>query len=151
MDLPASGYSIRILLQVRRFSCKNTQCRKKIFLEQYPGYVLPYAGRTLATTVYLQKILLEISARKGAYITDAIHLPVSASTCLRVVGSLNIPIQEGVDAVGIDDWASRKGMTYGTILVTDTLSICWPPGTMPMSANGCQDIRRSNTLPGTQG
>ncbi|WP_459952241.1 ISL3 family transposase [Dysgonomonas termitidis] len=117
MDLPASGYSIRILLQVRRFSCKNTRCKKKIFSEQYPGYALPYARRTLATTVYLQKILLEISARKGAYITDAIHLPVSASTCLRIVGPLNIPIQEGVDVVGIDDWASRKGMSYGTILV----------------------------------
>jgi transposase len=36
---------------------------------------------------------------------------------LRIVGSLNIPIQEGVDAVGIDDWASRKGMSYSTILV----------------------------------
>ncbi|MDR1717714.1 MAG: transposase family protein [Prevotella sp.] len=59
MDLPASGYNIRILLQVRRFSCKNTQCRKKIFSDQYPGYALPYAGRTLATTVYLQKYYLK--------------------------------------------------------------------------------------------
>jgi len=117
MDLPASGYSLRILLQVRRFCCENAQCIKKIFSEQYPSYALPYARRTLATTVYLQKILLEISARKGAYITEAIHLPVSASTCLRIVGSLKIPIEEDIDIVGIDDWASRKDMSYGTILV----------------------------------
>jgi transposase len=117
MDLPASGYSIRILLQVRRFRCKNAQCRKKIFSEQYPGYALPYARRTLATTVHLQKILLEISARKGAYITNVIHLPISTSTCLRIVGSLKIPIGENIDVVGIDDWARRKGISYGSILV----------------------------------
>lgn len=60
---------------------------------------------------------LEMSARKGSWISKNIGLPVSPSTCLRLAGKCDIPINNQIKHIGIDDWAYRKGHTYGTILV----------------------------------
>lgn len=117
MDLPVAQYGVLVLLLVRRFRCNNPACAVQIFSEQYPGYVLPYARRTLRATTCLQKILIEMSGKKGTLIAGIIHLPESASTCLRIVESLSIPACRNLKVVGIDDWAKRKGINYGTILV----------------------------------
>ncbi len=65
----------------------------------------------------MQDILIEVSARKGAYIATLINLKISSSTALRLVEQMPLPIIESVNVLGIDDWAIRKGTTYGTILV----------------------------------
>lgn len=72
---------------------------------------------TNRATKRLQDILIEVSARKGAYIATLINLKISSSTALRLVEQMPLPIIESVNVLGIDDWAIRKGTTYGTILV----------------------------------
>jgi transposase len=117
MDLPVAQYGVSVLMLSRRFRCNNPSCPVQIFSEQYPGYILPYARKTLQATACLEKILIEMSARKGSVIAGIIHLPESVSTCLRIVESLSIPDCRDIEVVGIDDWAKRKGINYGTILV----------------------------------
>jgi len=117
MDLPAAQYGVSVLMLVRRFHCNNPGCPVQIFSEQHPGYILPYARRTLRATACLEKILIEMSGRKGSLVSGIIHLPESASTCLRIVESLNIPACRNAEVIGIDDWAKRKGINYGTIIV----------------------------------
>ena len=116
-DLSSSTYCVSINLTVRKFFCKNAKCERKIFTEQPGPEIQPYSRMTNRTRKRLQKILLEMSARKGSYIANLISLPVSPSTALRMVDSLPIPSTEKVTVLGIDDWAYRKGLTYGTILV----------------------------------
>lgn len=116
-DLPASTYCVSVNLTVRKFFCKNLKCERKIFTEQPGSEIKPYSRMTNRTRERLQNILLEVSARKGSYIANLISLPVSPSTALRIVDSLPIPSTEKVTVLGIDDWAYRKGLTYGTILV----------------------------------
>ncbi|MGB5988119.1 MAG: hypothetical protein WBG43_00015 [Marinifilaceae bacterium] len=60
---------------------------------------------------------IETSARKSSYLSNLINLPVSSSTCLRLVDSCNIPLNTDVENIGIDDWAYRQGISYGTIIV----------------------------------
>ena len=41
----------------------------------------------------------------------------SASTCLRMIYSLEIPVYNDKTIIGIDDFAFRKGISYGSIIV----------------------------------
>jgi len=116
-DLPASTHCVTINLTVRKFFCKNPKCERKIFTEQPGSEIKAYSRMTNRTRVTLQNIFLEVSARKGSYIAKLISLPVSPSTALRIVDSLPIPSKVKVTVLGIDDWAYRKGLSYGTILV----------------------------------
>jgi len=63
------------------------------------------------------------------------HLATTASpdTVLRLVRGLPLPAAGTPRIIGIDDWAFRKGRTYGTLLVDlerrrplDLLPVCRP-------------------------
>jgi transposase len=58
-----------------------------------------------------------MSAQKSSLLSKHIGLPVSSSTCLRLASKCDIPLDHQVKHIGIDDWAYKKGHTYGTILV----------------------------------
>src|SRR4051794_38657447 len=53
----------------------------------------------------------------GARLLRHLAMATSADTVLRLVRGLPLPEPEPPRVVGVDDWAVRKGRTYGTILV----------------------------------
>jgi transposase len=116
-DLSVGEYSVIIHLTVRKFYCRNRKCKRKIFTEQPGKEVKAYARMTQRTKKKLEKILIETSANKGALISRLIQTPVSPSTALRLVGSMSINYCGKIKTLGIDDWAYRKGISYGTILM----------------------------------
>jgi transposase len=117
MDLPSGVYRASILLKVRKFKCSNEHCPQKIFSEQFPDYTKPYSRKTDRATKLLSSILIEISSCKGSHISGLLQMNQSASTCLRIVSNLPIPISPDLEVIGIDDWAFKKGVSYGTIFV----------------------------------
>jgi transposase len=44
-------------------------------------------------------------------------MPASPDTVLRLVRRMPLPARRAPRVLGVDDWARRKGRTYGTILV----------------------------------
>lgn len=117
MDLPAAGYPVSVILDVRKFKCSNKNCIRKIFSESYTGYTQAYSRRTNRASSLLSSFLIEMSSRKGAYISGLFQIRQSPSTCLRIISNLPIPVHNDKEIIGIDDWAFRKGVSYGTIIV----------------------------------
>lgn len=116
-DLSSSGRAVKIIFKVRKFRCRNSSCTQTIFSEQHLPLTQRYSRLTERTTHYLQRLLVEVSARKGEYISSLFSIKQSSSTCLRIVKSIEMPDYNELTTIGIDDWAYRKGKTYGTIIV----------------------------------
>jgi len=55
--------------------------------------------------------------RGGARLASTLAMPVDRKKLLRIVRQTPPPAATSVRVLGIDDWAYRKGLTYGTILV----------------------------------
>ena len=117
-DLPWAIYVIRINWKVRKFYCENESCFRKVFCERLGETVAPYARRTKRLSQCLNKIGFALGGNMGSKLAIFLGMPVSSSTMLRIIYSIKEDQEITTPRVlGIDDWAFRKGKTYGTILV----------------------------------
>ena len=117
LNLPILQFASKLILSVRRFKCSNKKCKRKIFSERFEELTVPYSRVTTQAYKRLQDLFVEVSARKGAYISTIMGVSRSPSTCLRYVHKLQVPTHFELAHIGIDDWALRKGCTYGSIIV----------------------------------
>ncbi|MFC4872593.1 ISL3 family transposase [Negadavirga shengliensis] len=117
-DLPVSGKGVKVVVESRKFFCRNRKCRRKIFTERFDCEITPY-GRSFNRSVHLiRKLGLELGGNKGSAICKAIGFPVSPSSVLRNVKQIQLPETiKTSGTIGVDDWAYKKGRNYGTIIV----------------------------------
>src|SRR5690606_7243636 len=115
MDLPAASRAVNIQLLVRRFRCRNPACRRRVFAERFPQLVRPHARRTERLESLLTRIGVLLGGEAGARLSQDLHVPVSPGTMLRLLYRTELTPAAGVRVVGIDEWAWRKGLRYGTI------------------------------------
>ncbi len=116
-DLPSLGRAVRIGLGVRRFYCRNPACTRRTFAEQLPELIMPHARRTRRLAEAQGRVGIAFSGKNAARLLPHLAMPASADTVLRLIRRLPLPEREVPRVVGVDDWAVRKGRTYGTIVV----------------------------------
>ena len=116
-DLPVGGRSVSLLIEARRFWCDSVVCRRRIFCELFDSRVLArYGRRTARLETIVHQLGLALGGRPGAAFAKRLMMPVSKDTLLRVVRR-HIARQPGeLNVIGIDDFAFRRGQTYGTIV-----------------------------------
>lgn len=115
-DLPLTGYTVHLSLIVQEFFCDYVGCRRKIFTERFPSFLVPYARRTLRLKEHLLKIAYSTNAKQGEKLTSYLGMPVSASTLLHLILQTTIPLEENVKVIAIDDWAFIKDKRYRTLI-----------------------------------
>jgi transposase len=116
-DLPWGPYVVRIQLTVRKFVCRNAACTRRIFTERLPDLLATYARKTRRLITVLRAIGMAVGGRAGARLAARLRLPTSASTLLRLARAAPTPHIPALQAIGVDEWAWRRGHRYGTILV----------------------------------
>ncbi|MDF3147187.1 ISL3 family transposase [Streptomyces sp. T21Q-yed] len=116
-DLPSAGRSVVLQLRVRRFICQNASCVRRTFVEQIPGLTRRHGQRTECQRSALAAVGLALAGRAGARLASVLGMSISRSTALRLIDALPEPEVPAPRVVGVDEYATRKGRHYGTVLV----------------------------------
>lgn len=116
-DLPWQGLSVQILLRVRRFRCRNHSCPRQVFTERIEG-IPSYLRQTSRLAEIVRAVGYAAGGMPGARLLARLAIRISDDTVLRRVKAAVAPhTDDSLEVLGVDDWAWRKGQSYGTILV----------------------------------
>ena len=116
-DLPCSGRVLRISVMVRRYRCIVAACPARIFAERLGGGIAaPFARRTARLDRLAHHLGLMLGGRPGAGLAARLLLPMGRDTLLRTLRRRAGPPDGVPVAIGIDDWAWKRGRRYGTLI-----------------------------------
>lgn len=117
VDLPILGKMCVLHIEVRKFFCGNKHCGHKTFSEQPGTEIFRYRRRTRRCELQILRTSITCSSNKASILLSHSGIPVCNTTILRDLHRTQIADHKHVRRIGIDDWAFRKGVDYGSIII----------------------------------
>lgn len=118
-DLPIQGQTVELTVRVGRWRCRNRGCQRRIFCQRLPAIAPAHARETNRFGEVGRAIAYALGGRPGERLSRRLGIPASRNTLLRRLKRLaqsRLPAGP-IPVIGVDEWAWRKGQSYGTILV----------------------------------
>ncbi|MFD0372860.1 ISL3 family transposase [Streptomyces sp. NPDC059071] len=115
-ERPLTGRKLQVRLRVRRFFCDRSSCHRKTFVEQVRGLSERYRRSSLGLKRWLHAVAVELGGRPGERLCRQLSLSAGRSRLLELLDSPPVP-ERAPRVLGVDEFAFRKGRTYGTLLV----------------------------------
>lgn len=116
-DLPWLGLTVRLHLEVQRFACGNKGCDRKTFAAGMTELLPARARRTARLKEQHLAAAYLLGGEAGRRLSQVLGMPISGDTLIRDIRQSGEAPPARVRVVGVDDWALKKGQTYGSILV----------------------------------
>lgn len=113
-DLYVGIQHVQIHLQSRKWFCAEAFCTQQIFTERFT-WLQPYARKTERLQQLLRQLVFSMSCRQAESVTQPYLRRVSHDSFLQLIRSTTIELPY-TTAIGIDDFAFRKGADYGTLI-----------------------------------
>lgn len=120
-DLPILGKNVQLMIKANEYQCDNKECPVTTVAETFSGFLNANKRMTQRCEDFICMLAMETSCEGCARICQAMNLKVSGDTVIRLLTMRfeQQPVPVCGDTVGVDDFAFKKRLRYGTIIVDE--------------------------------